>query len=134
MAWSSNAPHGGFSQGKPWLPVSSDHAARAPDAQEADANSMLNFYRRMIAYRKSRQVLSKGAIELAEVSDTNLTIIREGEGTRMLCAFNLSDAVQNVNLPDGNWALDAASPFTVEMNGNEGIRPAWSVLYAIEQS
>ena len=134
MAWSSNAPHGGFSQGKPWLPVSTDHAARAADAQEADPTSMLNFYRRMIAYRKSRSVLIKGTFDIIDVSETNLTVIREHEGARMLCAFNLSETAQDVTLPDGNWALDSDAPFDVEMNGNEGTRPGWSVLYALEKS
>ncbi|NEU34524.1 alpha-glucosidase, partial [bacterium LRH843] len=52
MSWTSNAPHGGFSTAKPWLPLAAEHAARSVDALNGTPGSMLEFYRRMIAYRK----------------------------------------------------------------------------------
>ncbi len=134
MAWSSNARNGGFTDGKPWLPVASEHAARAADAQEADAGSMLNFYRNMIAYRKTRAPLIKGTFELVTTEDSYLAAIREHGGTRMFCAFNLSDKPRAVDLPTGAWTIDEQSPFNVNTNEAGLTLPPWSALYALNKA
>ena len=132
MAWSSNAQNGGFSDGKPWLPVSADHAAHAADAQEADPNSMLNFYRRMIEYRKTRPVLAKGTFDIVSAEETHLAAIREHEGARMFCAFNLGDGMREFDLPQGNWSVDTDAPFNAKINGKAASLPGWNALYAFE--
>ncbi len=132
MVWSSNAEHGGFSSGKPWLPVSETHAAKSADAQAADAESMLNFYRRMIAYRKAQPVLGKGTFEIVAAEEEYFAIRREFGDTAMFVAFNLSDTAREVALPEGNWTIDRSAPFDVEDNG-EGVQlPGWHVLFAHE--
>ncbi len=132
MAWSSNARNGGFTEGKPWLPVATEHAAHAADAQEADPASMLKFYRRMIAYRKTRPELIKGAADLVDAEDTYLSMIRSHDGKRLFCAFNLSNDPRKVSLPEGAWAVDTAAPFDVTANGAEATMPGWTALYAFE--
>ncbi len=132
MVWSPERENGGFSDGKPWLPVGIEHTSRAVEAQEKDPESMLHFYRRMIGYRRDRPALVKGEMDIVAASEDRLCLIRSYQGQRMLCDFNLSGEAQTVGLPKGNWVLDAESPFDVEIQGNEGVRPGWSVLYAIE--
>ena len=130
MAWSSNAPNGGFSDGKPWLPVAAEHAARATDAQEADAQSMLNFYRSMIAYRKTRPALIKGTFKLVAAEEDFFAVIREHDGKTMFCGFNLSDAPRPVDLPEGAWIIDSDAPFDVNKNEAGLTLPAWSAVFA----
>ncbi|MCD2470579.1 alpha-glucosidase family protein [Jiella sp. MQZ9-1] len=93
MAWESHAPNAGFSTARPWLPVPADHAFRAVDAMEAEPDSLLHVYRRLIAFRAAHPVLAKGAIRCLDAADDILAFIREGqgEGERLLCVFNLSD-------------------------------------------
>ena len=76
MVWHANRQYGGFSEAKPWLPVAEEHASRAVDAQECDPDSMLNFYRRMIAYRASRPELVKGTFDVVEADEGFLSAIR----------------------------------------------------------
>ena len=51
-----NAENGGFSDGKPWLPVAMAHTSRAVGgAGKRPGFSMLHFYRRMIGYRRNNR-------------------------------------------------------------------------------
>ena len=54
----------GFSEVSPWLPIAPAHQALAVDVQESDADSMLNGYRRFLAWRKLHPVLVEGDINL----------------------------------------------------------------------
>ncbi|MEL7152050.1 MAG: alpha-amylase family glycosyl hydrolase [Pseudomonadota bacterium] len=132
MVWSSNAEHGGFSSGKPWLPVSESHAAKSVDVQAADEDSMLNFYRRMIAYRQSHEALGKGTFEIAAFDDAFFAVIREVQGERMFVAFNLSDTPREVALPGGDWSIDMNAPFDVIKTETGAELAGWQVLFAHE--
>ena len=132
MVWSSNARNGGFTEGKPWLPVAAEHAARAVDAQESDPDSMLNFYRHMIAYRKTRPELIKGGYQLVTAEKDYLALIREHDGKRLFCAFNLSDAPRKVDLPAGDWTVEKTAPFEVRMVDSGPELPGWAALFALE--
>ena len=132
MVWSSNAEHGGFSSGKPWLPVSEAHAAKSVDVQAADEDSMLNFYRRMIAYRQSHEPLGKGTFEIAAFDDAFFAVIREVQGERMFVAFNLSDEPREVALPGGDWSIDVSAPFDVIKTETGAELAGWQVLFAHE--
>lgn len=52
VQWSA-ASNAGFTTGTPWQPVNSDYQERNVDAQLRDADSVLNFYRKLIALRKN---------------------------------------------------------------------------------
>ena len=53
MPWSSFSPHGGFSEVRPWLPVSPEHLSLAVDQQEKDPDSVLQVFRRLFATKWS---------------------------------------------------------------------------------
>ncbi|CAI4220099.1 unnamed protein product [Parascedosporium putredinis] len=57
MVWEAEAPHGGFSDANPWLPVPVEHRKLAVDVQQGHAGSMLEHYRRMLRFRASQQAL-----------------------------------------------------------------------------
>ena len=100
MVWEADAPNGGFSLGKPWLPVPPAHVARAADAQETIAASVLNHYRAMLAMRKASPALVHGSIAFVDgAGEGVLVFVREAEGDRMVCAFNFGDEEARVALP-----------------------------------
>ena len=102
MVWQASAPLGGFSTAqRAWLPVPADHLARAVDMQEADANSVLNFYRAAIAFRKQHPALAKGAIEVIEAPKGVLAFTRTLGAEALLCVFNMSETPAVVPLPKG---------------------------------
>jgi alpha-glucosidase len=51
MCWDSSAK-GGFSAGKPWLPVHPDHVRINAEAERADPRSVFSFYKKLIVLRK----------------------------------------------------------------------------------
>ncbi len=87
MVWDAEAPNAGFSTAAPWLPVKAPQAARAAAQQERQADSVLAFYREMLALRRSRAALRTGRSVFFDVAEPVLAFARGGE---MLCLFNLS--------------------------------------------
>jgi alpha-glucosidase len=90
MVWQAQAPYGGFSSVKPWLPVKPPQAARAVDRQEGDAHSVLAAYRAQLAFRKARTELMAGTTRFLDLGPTILGIERAADGARLICLFNLS--------------------------------------------
>ncbi len=90
MPWLADAHNAGFSEAKPWLPVGPDHAALAVDRQHADAKSLLNLTRRLLALRKASPALAIGDLTLVEVGASLLAFERRADGETMLCLFNMS--------------------------------------------
>ena len=55
-----DSENAGFTTGKPWFYVNQNHKEINAAKQEADPNSLLNFYRKAIALRKSLPVVKDG--------------------------------------------------------------------------
>ncbi|NND21182.1 MAG: alpha-glucosidase [Silicimonas sp.] len=130
MPWSNDQANGGFSDGKPWLPVAMEHIQSAAEVQDRDPESMLNFYRRMIEFRGTYPALLKGAYHAVEADETFISFIREHGNARVFCAFNLSGDDREVAMPDGSWKIDGAAPFEFKQTDTETTLPAWQALYA----
>ena len=59
MQW-DDSENAGFTTGNPWFYVNQNHKEINAAKQEADPNSLLNFYRKAIALRKSLPVVKDG--------------------------------------------------------------------------
>jgi alpha-glucosidase len=130
IPWSADRANGGFSDGKPWLPVAMEHVVIAAESQDRDADSTLSFYRRMIEFRKTYPALLKGSYQAVEASDDYISFTRELGNTRVFCAFNLSPESREISLPDGSWQVDRGAPFTLTDSENGITLPPWQALYA----
>ena len=89
MVWEKADANGGFSSAKPWLPVPQDHRDRAVDIQTGKKDSLLEHYRRFIAFRRSHQALAKGDIEFLAAEGDIVAFTRQHGNERIVCAFNL---------------------------------------------
>ncbi len=95
MPWQGDALGLGFSDATPWLPVGPDHATLAVDQQEADAQSMLQWTRAVLALRRAHPALRTGGVTVVHADAAVLAFERhaldhEGGDERLLCVFNLS--------------------------------------------
>jgi alpha-glucosidase len=99
MVWDGAAPAGGFTQGKPWLPVDPRHKALAVSAQQGDEGSMLSHYRRVLAFRRSLPALIKGAIAFIHCDDAVLAFTRTHGNDKILCVFNFGAKPVTLTLP-----------------------------------
>lgn len=94
MVWDAS-PHAGFSSVKPWLPVKPPQAARNVAGQLADAGSVLQFYRKMLAFRRSTPALTLGDTRFHDLPEPLLAFSR-GDG--VTCIFNLSATPASLTL------------------------------------
>ncbi|MEA4928026.1 MAG: alpha-glucosidase [Candidatus Limiplasma sp.] len=60
MQW-TDGPGAGFTTGEPWLGINSNYRTLNYAAQEADPDSVLHYYRRMVALRAGSETLKYGA-------------------------------------------------------------------------
>ncbi|MCB9993230.1 MAG: alpha glucosidase [Hyphomicrobiaceae bacterium] len=91
MVWQSAAHLGGFTSApRSWLPVPANHLDRAVDLQtRGDNDSVLQFYRSFVGFRKSQPALVKGSIEVISSKANLLAYVRETDGQRIVCAYNM---------------------------------------------
>ena len=89
MVWDED-PHGGFTTGKPWLPIPAAHPPLSVAAQDDRPDSLLNHYRRAIALRRDNPVLRDGDMTL-HADGPVLDITRQNGDARLTLRANLSD-------------------------------------------
>ena len=90
MQW-DDSPNAGFTAGEPWLPVNPDYA-EVNAAADADSDSVLNYYRRLIALRHDHDVLVYGDYELLTPDHERLWAYERTLGDeRALVALNFGD-------------------------------------------
>ncbi len=114
MVWEGDSPNGGFSTGRPWLPVPKEHLALAVDRQAADPHSLLSHYRRFLAFRRAHSALVKGEIAFLAVEGEALAFTRQSGNDQIVCAFNLGAAPAVLKLPG------AQGPVALEGHGFTG--------------
>lgn len=132
IPWERDLHHGGFTEGKPWLPVAVEHLDHAVRNQADDDASTLGFYRKMIAFRKANPVLSKGSLSIVEAHETLISFIREHERAKMFCAFNLAADDARIELPPGDWSPAGDSPFETVNQESQPVLRGWQAFFAIQ--
>ncbi|ARP64322.1 alpha-glucosidase [Mesorhizobium sp. WSM1497] len=92
MAWTSQAPFGGFSKHSPWLPVDPRHIARSVERQGESAGSSLNRLRRFLSWRQAQPEFHVGSMRFLDVPAPLLAVARETEHGSLIGIFNLGPA------------------------------------------
>jgi alpha-glucosidase len=91
MPWLSSEQQAGFSAASTtWLPVAAAHYPLAVDQQQADADSLLNYYTQLLMWRRGVPALVKGSMQLLPKNSQVLAFVREHAGVKLLCVFNFS--------------------------------------------
>jgi alpha-glucosidase len=116
MVWEGDNQNGGFSAAKPWLPVTAPHLGRAVGVQAGDTASMLNHYRRALAFRNAHPVLRTGDMTHLR-SDGDLAIGQRSGAETLLCAFNLGAGSVHAPMPEGKWQALATDLGAVAADG-----------------
>lgn len=107
MVWERDAPHAGFSDGTPWLPVKAAQADRAVDRQAGEPDSILSFYKAQIAHRKGSAALREGDCSFHDLPEPILALTRATRTQRLTCIFNLGTDPVEVTL-DGTAEIEGA--------------------------
>lgn len=71
MQWTDER-YCGFSDTKPWIPVSDNFEKINVKKQKQDRDSILEFYKKLIMLRKEKEVIARGNIEFMEVENAGV--------------------------------------------------------------
>ena len=108
LAWTAEAPNGGFSTGTPWLPVYGPHLPLAVERQADDPDSMLAFTRALLHWRHDQPLLRTGDIAFIDAPEPLLHFERRGAGGSLHLVFNFAGEPVSIPLP---------------MSGSKGLSP-----------
>ena len=101
MQW-TGGKNAGFTEGEPWFYVNENYHSVNVEAQEADPDSLLNFYRELIAFRKSEPVILRGSYtELLPQSPNFYVYCREYESRKILVIASLVAKETYFTCPEG---------------------------------
>ena len=129
MVWTHNEPSGGFSTGKPWLPVDREHIDASPSQQSAKEDSLLNHYRAMLNFRASHLAFAKGTISFHEDQPGMLSFDRVHDGTTISVFINMTNQTISTPHDQGSGALlDAPGINGTRRNGTLTI-PAYGAAF-----
>ena len=101
VQWSAE-PNAGFTTGTPWFVVNPNYPKINVAAEEADPDSILQFYRKALALRASNETLLYGDYrEYDACSGRRFVYERSYRGERILILCSFSKKPQRFRLPKG---------------------------------
>jgi len=120
LPWVGTDENGGFTTGKPWLPLATEHLPLNAATQAEDPNSVLSFVSAFAAWRKDNEVLRFGEEEITEGENAPVITWRRRFGRRelkMVVNFSTDEAF----LPlEPEWRLVVA-PGCIARRGPHGV-------------
>jgi len=113
MQWSSE-PNAGFSTGTPWNAIPETYKTYNVADELKDPNSILNWYKQLLALRRSNPALLNGDyIELNEKDPDVLAYLRKTATDAVIVVINMSAARQRVNFKLSKQRLSVKSATTL---------------------
>ena len=109
VQWSSEV-HAGFSTHEPWLRVNENYPRINVAAQEKDPDSLLNFYRRLLQFRKENSAALYGDYQEHDPESEDFYVYeRSDEEQRLLVICSFSPELKRFDAPEGidleRWQL-----------------------------
>ncbi len=111
MQWSGEK-NAGFSTGVPWFFVNGNYKHINVQTQEEDPDSILNFYRKLLKFRKEQPIVLYGAYRELLPEDKNFYVYEryyEGRTLLVICSFTAEqlrfEAPENIDLAKGVYVL-----------------------------
>ena len=109
MQW-NDTTNAGFSTAKPWLPVTPNYKTHNVAHEDRDSDSILNFYRRLLALRHQHAALLDGDYNGLNDNDPNvLAYLRSAQGKHLIVALNMSGQPQTIQLNLGRLGIASTS-------------------------
>ena len=87
MQWNGRE-NAGFTSGRPWISLPDNYKTINVEAEMADEDSILYYYRHLIAIRKEEPAVAEGSIEFIETSDPQILAYRRILGEDEILAIH----------------------------------------------
>lgn len=131
MVWDDHAVQAGFSTAdKTWLPIPVEHQLRAVNVQQGVETSVMEHYRRFLAFRREHPAFAKGEIAFLAPTESLLGYTRSFGNETLLCLFNMSADAIDADLPEGDWEVLTGHGFAATLDGRSVNLPAWGGFFA----
>ncbi len=89
--WDGTA-NAGFTTGTPWIQVNKNYTSINASAEEKDPNSVLNYFRKIVKFRKDNLVLVYGKYKLLDKDNPDTySYTRELDGKKLLVMLNFTN-------------------------------------------
>jgi alpha-glucosidase len=120
MPWSAE-PNGGFTEGRPWLPLNADADVLNVANQADDPRSMLSLYRALIRLRRDSEALSIGEVRLLAATEHVLAYERRLGSERLMIALNMTGKATTLRVANaaGEVLLSTYLDDASSLNGEE---------------
>ena len=123
----------GFTNGKPWLPINDNYTTLNAKAQDADANSILNYVRKLSTIRKeNKDVLVYGKYTLLDAKNANVySYTREVNGKRFLVVLNFTkkESAYKVDIDISKAKLILNNLMDIPVNGK--VKPYQALIFTL---
>ncbi|HYK46291.1 MAG TPA: alpha-glucosidase [Parafilimonas sp.] len=132
-----NTANAGFTNGTPWIQVTSNYKTINEAAEDKDENSCLNYFRKLVKLRKDNLTLVYGKYTLLDKDNAKVyAYTREGEGEKILVLLNFtsSNADTNISL-DANAKLLLSNYKNANINKQQkkiALRPYEADVYRLQ--
>lgn len=104
MQWNGET-YGGFSEKEPWLPMSAAFRKEITvEVQQGDDDSILTFYKKLIAMRKKYPVIAKGEIIFLETGTDKVVAYQRTFGEQQMFVFCNLDRNEQCIKMTGEWS------------------------------
>ncbi len=87
MQWSGEK-NAGFTEGSPWIEVPDNYDRINVERERADEDSILSYYKKLIALRKRSRVVSEGSIAFLESENEKVLAYRRDYGEESIVVLN----------------------------------------------
>jgi oligo-1,6-glucosidase len=85
----NNSKQAGFTTGTPWLKINPNYITVNAETEEKDPNSVLNYFRNIVALRKTTLAFVYGSYKLLDSENPDVyTYIRQLKGEKYLVVLN----------------------------------------------
>ncbi len=87
--------------------------------QQGDENSLLNFYKRVIALKSQNPEIARGTITAVDLGDkATAGYISEYNGSKVMVIFNLSDKPSTVTIPSDKFTANEVRGYVIADSGD----------------
>ena len=131
----NNTKNAGFTTGTPWLKVNPNYQTINAEAQEKDPNSVLNYFRNLVALRKKEPTLVYGKYTLLDKDNPDVfSYTRELDGKKLLVLLNFSEknATYNIGISTATAKILLDNYANTKKIKNNTLRPYEAIIIELK--
>lgn len=130
MQWNAEK-NAGFSRGKAWIGMPENYRLINVENEEADADSILNYYRKLVQLRKEYKIIAEGQIKFFDIGNEKVFAYERTlnlEKLVVICNFSCNEEKFNNVFVDGDILISNYRQSPNKKNNTEILRPYEAIV------